>query len=195
MARDPKIEKPVSARWARFCGWWLRKKGWKSLTGPIPEKKAVAIGAPNTSARDFLICYLFYTQYGKRLHLLIKKEFFFWPLGPILRACGAVPVDRSSPGAVVKSVIRILEERDEFIFDISPEGSRKAVKKWKTGYHFIAREAGVPVWLTYFDWKKKILAVGERFELTDDARADTDRMQAYYASLNLTARHPDQFTP
>ena len=98
-----KIKSTCSPGWAKFCGWALRKLGWTSASGPMPVKKGIVLGVPHTSIWDFLICYLFYNQFGKVAHIMVKKEFFFWPLGPILRACGAVPVDRKSPAATIRS--------------------------------------------------------------------------------------------
>ena len=152
MEKKLKIKTKVSPGWAKFCGWLLRKMGWKSVGGPMKEPKAIVLGVPHTTVWDFLVSYLFYTQYGKVAHIMIKKEFFFWPLGPILRACGAVPVERKSASTLVKSLISVMEEVPEFHLAIAPEGTRKATKNWKSGYHLIARETGATVYLGYYDW-------------------------------------------
>ena len=107
---------------------------------------------------------------------MVKKEMFFPPLGWIVRAMGGIPVDRSNPSAIVRSVIREMETREHFHLAIAPEGTRKPVARWKTGYHLIARTAGIPVYLGYFDWKRKLIGCGEKVELTDDAAADTRRI-------------------
>jgi len=179
--------------WAKFCGWTLRKMGWTSVGGPMTEKKAIVLGVPHTSALDFLVSYLFYTQFGKKARIMIKKEFFFFPVGPILRACGAIPVDRSSAAAMVKSLISEMEKAEEFHLAIAPEGTRKAVKRWKTGYHLIAKETGATVYAGYFDWGRKRISCGERFPLTDDARADTVRLQQLYETMHLTGKNKDGF--
>lgn len=188
-----KIKTTVSPRWARFCGWALRKLGWESVGGPMVEKKAIVLGVPHTTAKDFLICYLFYTQFGKVAHIMIKKEFFFWPVGPILRSCGAVPVDRASAASMVRSLIHTMDQVDEFHLAIAPEGTRKAVKRWKTGFHLIAKETGSTVYLGYFDWGRKRISVGEPFELTDDVRADMQRIYDHYRPMGLQGLHKDGF--
>ncbi len=181
-------------RWARFCGWMLKKMGWTVVGGPVPEKKAIILGVPHTSAMDFVISYLFYTQFGaQKAHVMIKKEFFFWPIGPLIKKMGAIPVDRSNATSLVKSMIEQMEDKDTFILAIAPEGTRKATKKWKTGYHLIAKTANVPVYLGYFDWGRKRVSAGEKVELTDDARADTDRIQAIYESMHLQGKNPEGF--
>jgi 1-acyl-sn-glycerol-3-phosphate acyltransferase len=159
----------------------------------MKEKKAIVLGVPHTSVWDFLVSYLFYTQFGKVAHIMIKKEFFFWPLGPILRACGAVPVDRDSAASMVRSLIHEMDQAEEFHLAIAPEGTRKAVKRWKTGFHLIARTANVPVYLGYFDWKTKRVGRGQKVELTDDARADMQRIQQIYEDMHLTGKHPEKY--
>lgn len=188
-----KIKSEVGPRWAKFCGWLLRKMGWESVGGPMKEPKAIVLGVPHTTVWDFLVCYLFYTQFGKVAHIMIKKEFFFWPLGPILRACGAVPVERSSAASMVKSLINVMEEVPEFHLAIAPEGTRKPTRNWKSGYHLIARETGATVYLGYYDWGRKRISVGELFELTDDPKADMKRIYEHYRPLGLQGLHKDKF--
>jgi len=188
-----KVKSEVGPRWAKFCGWLLRKMGWESVGGPMKEPKAIVLGVPHTTVRDFLVCYLFYTQFGKVAHIMIKKEFFFWPVGPILRACGAVPVERSSAASMVKSLINHMEEVPEFHLAIAPEGTRKPTKNWKSGYHLIARETGATVYLGYYDWGRKRISVGEPFELTDDPKADMKRIYDHYRPLGLQGYHKDKF--
>ena len=188
-----KIKSTVSPRWARFCGKMLRRMGWESVGGPMKEKKAIVLGVPHTSVWDFLVSYLFYTQFGKVAHIMIKKEFFFWPLGPILRACGAVPVDRESAASMVRSLIHEMDQADEFHLAIAPEGTRKAVKRWKTGFHLIARETGATVYVGYYDWGRKKISVGEPIELTDDPKADMQRIYDIYRPMGIQGKHKDGF--
>ena len=188
-----KIKSTVSPRWARFCGKMLRRMGWESVGGPMKEKKAIVLGVPHTSVWDFLVSNLFYTQFGKVAHIMIKKEFFFWPMGPILRACGAVPVDRESAASMVRSLIHEMDQADEFHLAIAPEGTRKAVKRWKTGFHLIARETGATVYVGYYDWGRKRISVGEPFELTDDPKADMQRIYDIYRPMGIQGKHKDGF--
>ncbi|MBQ6176999.1 MAG: 1-acyl-sn-glycerol-3-phosphate acyltransferase [Bacteroidales bacterium] len=188
-----KIKSTVSPGWAKFCGWLLRKMGWESVGGPMKEQKAIVLGVPHTSVWDFLVSYLFYTQFGKVAHIMIKKEFFFWPLGPILRACGAVPVDRESPASMVRSLIHQMDQAEEFHLAIAPEGTRKATKRWKTGFHLIARETGSTVYIGYYDWGRKKISVGEPIELTDDPKADMQRIYDHYRPMGIQGLHKDGF--
>ena len=188
-----KVKTTVGPRWARFCGWWLRKMGWETVGGPMKEDKAIVLGVPHTTVWDFLVSYLFYTQFGKVAHIMIKESFFFWPLGPILRACGAVPVNQKTASTTVKSLISLMEEVPEFHLAIAPEGTRSLTKRWKSGYHLIARETGATVYLGYYDWGRKRISVGEPFQITEDPKADMQRIYDHYRPMGIQGFHKDQF--
>lgn len=180
--------------WVKFCGWVLKKMGWTIDGDAAADEKCVILGVPHTSIGDFLVSYLFYTSIGHTAHIMIKKEFFFWPVGALLRKAGCIPVDRSNGATVVRSVISEAEKAPgEFHLCIAPEGTRKPVRKWKMGYHLIAKGLGCPVYLGYFNWRTKHISAGERFLLSDDARKDTDIIQAKYEAMNLGAYHPEKF--
>ena len=102
-------------------------------------------------------------------------------------------MDRSNASRMVLSIIKEMEKEEVFHLAIAPEGTRKPVKKWKTGYHLIAREVGCPVYMGYFDWGRKRVSIGEKVELTDDARADTDRIQAEYEKMHFVGKHPEGY--
>ena len=180
-------------RGRKFCGWLLRVLGWTAVE-PLPEeKKCIMLGVPHTTVWDFFISYLYFKSIGGDGLCMIKKEMFFPPLGWIVRAMGGIPVDRSNPSAIVRSVLREMETRKHFHLAIAPEGTRKPVARWKSGYHLIARAADIPVYLCYFDWKRKRIGCGQKFELTDDAAADTRRMQQLYEAMDLGGRHPEKY--
>ena len=182
-----------SQSWARFCGWLLRRMGWTAVGGPLPEKKVICLGVPHTSFWDFVIAYLFYTSFGEVAHVMVKKELFFWPLGSILRACGCIPVDRSNATELVHSLIEHMNQDEVFKLAIAPEGTRKPVKRWKTGALRIAYATGVPVYAGWFDWRTKRIGCGEKLTLSGDISADMAMMQAHYEDLHLTGKHKDRY--
>lgn len=177
-----------------FYGKMLKAMGWTAVGGPAPERICVILGVPHTSIADFLVSYVFYKSLGHTAHIMIKKEFFFWPVGPVLRKLGCIPVDRANGATVVRSVLTEMDSvKGEFHLCLSPEGTRAPVHKWKMGYHTIARAMNCPVYLGYFDWGRKRISIGPRFELSENARADTDLIQAAYEEMKLTARHPEKY--
>ncbi|MCL1822084.1 MAG: 1-acyl-sn-glycerol-3-phosphate acyltransferase [Prolixibacteraceae bacterium] len=178
----------------KFCKLILKWWGWKSINGVMPDKKAIIIGVPHTSAWDFIISWLHYAAVGGVAHVVIKKEFFFWPLGFFLRKMGAIPVDRSKGSSLVRQVVDEFNKRETMHLAITPEGTRKATKRWKAGFHAIAKATGAKVYLGFFDWGRKEVGWRGTFELTDDAQADIRRMKAYYRELNAKGKHPKQYT-
>ena len=104
-----------------------------------------------------------------------------------------MPTDLSSPATTVKSLIEVMEGVDEFHLALAPEGSRALVKRWKNGYHLIAKETGATVYLGYYDWGRKRISVGEPFELTDDQKADMLRIYDHYRPMGIQGYHKDQF--
>jgi len=154
-----------------------------------PESKHIVLGAPHSSISDFIVAWLYYRSIGGFPRVMIKQELFFWPLGMLLRNLGAIPVDRRNPVRVTKQVIDAMSASGTFHLCIAPEGTRKPVKRWKTGFHTFARAAGVPVYLGYFDWSRKIIGHGPRFECTDDAMADLRAIQSFYREKDVRPKH------
>lgn len=179
--------------WRKCCGWMLRALGWTAVEPVVPEPKCIILGVPHTTIWDLVISYLYYTSAGGDAKVFVKASMFFWPLGPIVRAMGGVPMNREHPTKITLGIIHQFNTSESFHLAMCPEGTRKPVKKWKTGYHVIARGAGVPVYLGYFDWGTKRIGRGERFELTDDAQADTERIQQIYENMHLTGKHPERY--
>ena len=124
---------------------------------------------------------------------MVKGELFWGPLGWLLRKMGGIPVDRKRGSSVVLSVINEMKKKDVVHLALAPEGTRQAVKRWKSGFHTIAREVGCPVYLGYFDWGTKRVGRGEKVELTDDAKADLARIQEIYEGMHLVGKHPELY--
>jgi len=181
---------------ARTAERILHFLGWKAADGPVPEKKCIILGVPHTSIADFIISWLYYTSVGGKARIMIKKDFFKWPLKNFLiDTCGAIPVDRSARGGafLVRQMVNEFEKRDELHLCLAPEGTRKPVKRWKTGFHTIARAAGVPVYTGFFDWKTKTVGRGEKIELTDDAQEDLKRIRQWYKDKGVVGKKPENF--
>lgn len=176
------------------CRLLMKLMGWKAVHGVMPHKKAIILGVPHTSAWDFIISYLYYTFVGGTVHILIKEEFFFWPVGFFLRKSGAIPIDRSKGATVVKRAIELMNQQDEFHLAITPEGTRAKTTRWKAGFHAIAKATGATVYLGFFDWGKKEIGWTDTLELTDDPQNDIRRMKAYYRAKGIVGRKRDQFS-
>lgn len=178
----------------RFCKFLLKLGKWEIVGTPAAEKNCIYLEAPHTSIWDFLIGYLYYRALGGHLRTMIKKEAFFFPVGALLRSLGGFPIDRKSPQKTIVSIVHEMNHNDKpFHLVICPEGTRKPVRKWKTGYHTIAKATGIPVYLTFVDWGHKKVGIYGKIELTDNAREDTDKIQKIYEDLGVIGKHPEKF--
>ena len=169
--------------------------GWHPEPNFPKDEKALILGVPHTSVWDFLIAYLYARSKNADLHILVKENFFFWPVGPLLKKWGAIPLKKRQEGGAgaALQMVEAFKTHDKILMGIAPEGTRKPVKKWKTGYHTIATRAGVPVYAGFINWEKKYVSYGDVFPLTDDVRADTLRLQRYYQTLGVGAKDRENF--
>ena len=178
----------------RISGFIIKLFGWKLSDNPPIDKKFVVIALPHTSMMDFVWGKLVFWYAGFAPSIFIKKEMFFFPLGLLLKALGAVPINRSRSAGMVEQVIEYFNKNDEFSVCITPEGTRKLTNRLKRGFYFIARQANVPIYLSVLDYKTKTMTIGERFMTTDDIDADMEHIRNYYIKMNPTAKHPKQFS-
>ena len=163
-----------------ICRWLLGVFGWR-MVGELPDvAKLVVIAAPHSTNWDVIWGLLFKIGLRMDVHFIGKREAFVWPLGPALRAFGGIPVDRSAAHGLVGEMRRQFAERERFWLALAPEGTRKKVQKWKTGFWHIAREAGVPILPVYFHYPEKTVGLGPLFHPTDDVAADMARIREFY---------------
>lgn len=158
--------------------------GWK-INGNFHSKikKYVLIGAPHTSWHDFYIGLLSREVAKANIKLIAKKSLFKPPFGFILRALGGMPVDRSKSTNLVDAIIQMFNEKEEFRLALSPEGTRKYVEKWKTGFYYIAKGANVPIVMFGFDFGNKQVKLSEPFYPTDDIEADFAHFFNFYKDI------------
>jgi 1-acyl-sn-glycerol-3-phosphate acyltransferase len=161
--------------------WIFARGGWR-VAGEFPDvAKAVVIAAPHSTNWDVIWGLL--VKFGLRLdvHFIGKREAFFWPLGPVLRAFGGMPIDRKAAHGVVGEMARQFAAHERFWLAIAPEGTRKKVKKWKSGFWHIARAANVPIIPIYFHYPEKTLGFGPLLYPSADVDADMARIREFYA--------------
>ncbi len=170
----------------------LKIWGWK-IHGIIPPgiEKCVVIAAPHTSNWDFFIGRFAYFAIGVKIKFLIKKEVFFFPLGPILRAWGGIAVDRGKQNNIVGQVVDHFNKSESLYVLITPEGTRKLNKRWKKGFYHIAEKANVPIAFGYADFKKKEAGVGLVIYPCGDYKKDLKIIQDFYR--DKAAKYPEQF--
>lgn len=176
----PRVRSNAFGRWVGRS--LLRLTGWR-MVGRFPDiPKLVLIGAPHSSNWDGILGFAAKLAMGLDLKILGKDSLFRLPLvGMILRRMGVIPVNRSAAHGVVEQAATMIRDADRLWFGLAPEGTRKRVEHWKTGFWKIAKAADVPVLPAYFHYPDKVIGIGEPFQLGDDMAADMVRIRAWYA--------------
>ncbi|WP_370589821.1 lysophospholipid acyltransferase family protein [Rufibacter sp. LB8] len=169
----------------------FKVSGWK-LNGGMPPnvKQAIMIAAPHTSNWDFVYARAAFYLMDVPVKLTIKKEAFFFPMGYLLKAMGAVPVDRKKNNNLVAAMVDIFKTHDEMVMLVTPEGTRKYQPRWKKGFYYTAVGANVPILLGYLDYAKKEAGVGPLIQPTGDFDADMKKILDFYRTV--TPRFPSQ---
>ena len=129
--------------------------GWK-LLGEFPKvDKCLVIVVPHTSWVDFLLGLLVRKVVNEEINYIGKKSLFKPPFGWYFRWMGGAPIDRDKSTYRVSAIANIFDGRQKFRLALSPEGTRKKVTEWKTGFYYIAKATGAPIVLVAFDFGKK----------------------------------------
>lgn len=179
--------------WQSFCRWMLYKKmGWTlNVTETHPEKFIICL-APHTSNWDFVIGQLYAGAEGIKSNFLMKKEWFFWPLGPFFRHLGGIPVWRSKHTSMTDNLADTARQCKEFRLCITPEGTRKPVTEWKKGFYFIAQKAGIPILLYGVDYQKKLIQCTKTIVPTGDMETQMRDIKLYFKDFQ--GKKPQNFT-
>ncbi|MEM8584592.1 MAG: 1-acyl-sn-glycerol-3-phosphate acyltransferase [Bacteroidota bacterium] len=160
-------------RWfAQFMIWILRMRV-VDHNDEWPPKTVVAV-APHTSFRDFPYGIYSRAIIGVYIRFVGKAELFKGLIGAVLKWMGGVPVDRSKRGNFVERVAAIFDERESFHLCVAIEGTRKPVQKFKTGFYYIAKTAGVPIVPCRFDFGNRKIEFSKPFTPTENAEADLE---------------------
>ncbi|MCR4920543.1 MAG: 1-acyl-sn-glycerol-3-phosphate acyltransferase [Bacteroidaceae bacterium] len=161
-----------------------------NVTVPLP-KKFIAALAPHTSNWDFLLGQLYSRSIDTPIGFMMKSDWFFWPLGKVLRRMGGIPIVRSRSEGVTDQVARQAMEADEFRLCITPEGTRKATTEWKRGFYYIALKAQLPILLYGLDYERKVIDCHEVIIPSGDYDKDIDRIKRYFAQFK--GKYPEKF--
>ncbi len=166
-----------------LCKLLLKLWGWK-IDGSFPDlKKYVIIIAPHTSNWDFYLCVLVRGATKLKANFLGKSSLFNPPQGYLFRALGGHPVDRSKHTKLVDKVIEIYQTNKEFRLAMAPEGTRKKVKEWKTGFYYIAHGAAIPIVISALDYGTKTVKISEPYYTSGNLQHDLEEIKSFYIGV------------
>ena len=176
----------------KFLKFLVKLLGWKvEGARPLGINKMIIVEAPHTSNWDYFYGMICIYSVGIRVNVVIKKELFFWPLGPVLKALGGIPIDRSSSSNKVEALAELFKSQKEMRLAITPEGTRSLSTQWKKGFYYVALKAEVPILLTALDYKNKRGVIGDFIHPTGDYENDLKKIEKFYRGMG--ARYPEKF--
>ena len=170
---------------------YYRLLGWKTNVTVPNYDKCVICAAPHTTNLDLFIGKLFYGAIGRKTSFMMKKEWFFCPLGVFFKAVGGIPVNRSRKTSLVDQMVHNFAEYKKFNLAITPEGTRKANPNWKKGFYFIALKAQVPIVLIGIDYSKKTISATKAIMPSGDINKDMREIKLYFKDFK--GKHPENF--
>jgi 1-acyl-sn-glycerol-3-phosphate acyltransferase len=180
---------------ARFI---LKTCGWEAVGEVPPLDKAVFVAAPHTSNWDGIWLLVYKVALRVDIRFLAKHTLFWWPLGTLLKALGAMPIDRSVAHDTVNQLIETFATEDHLFLALAPEGTRRWKPYWKTGFYQIAKSANVPIVLAFIDYKNKRLGVGITLPEGQTLAQDLNSIREFYAPFTAAVpkrRGPITFPP
>jgi len=182
----------TSAALAALSRALFRLTGWRA-EGCLPNlPKFIVVSAPHTSNWDGIILVLAALVFRVRLRYMAKHTLFRPPLGWLVRLTGGIPINRTGRYNAVEQAAQAFRAHDRLALAIAPEGTRKTVEYWKTGFYYIALEASVPLVLGYIDYARRRAGVGPVITPSGDLEADIAQIRAFYAPI--TGRHPGRMS-
>ncbi len=172
---------------------WMRLTGWKVI-GNFPDlPKGVIIVAPHTSNWDFIHGFAAYLALDLHANWFGKHTLFIGPVGALFRQFGGIAIHRESRSAsqMVDVFAAEFAKREQMYLAIAPEGTRKKVAEWKSGFYRIAHRAGVPIVPVALDYRVRRVIIGPVYPPSGDWDRDIVRIKSLFDGV--TARRPDQF--
>ena len=157
--------------------------GW-TVKGQVPdEERIVIIAAPHTSNWDFILAMLAIFGLNIKLRWLGKHSIFKPGFKKFFEWLGGIPVYRDNPSTLIENVVDIVKKEKSIVIAMTPEGTRKKVKRWKTGFLRIAKQTQSKILLISIDAPTKSIEIGKIFNPTGDSEEDLVFIQKYYSSF------------
>lgn len=160
----------------------LARLGWR-IEGDVPDLPRLVVAvAPHTSNRDFVIMIAARFVFEVKVSFFGKHTLFSIPgFGRWLRWVGGIPVDRSVANGQVSAAVEALRATDRLWIGLAPEGTRRRVERFRTGFVAIAAQAGVPVLPVAIDNAERVIRIGEPTAVGADLEAERARLEAWFA--------------
>tara|TARA_B100001057_G_scaffold45888_1_gene40948 strand:+ start:913 stop:1518 length:606 start_codon:yes stop_codon:yes gene_type:complete len=167
----------------KIARFGINISGW-TIKGMVPdEERIVIIAAPHTSNWDFVLAMLAIFGLNIKLRWLGKHSIFKPGFKNFFKWLGGIPVYRDNPFNLIDNVVKIVKREKSIVIAMTPEGTRKKVKRWKTGFLRIAKQTHSKILLISIDAPTKSIEIGKIFNPTGNSEDDLAFIQKYYSSF------------
>lgn len=170
-----------------FIGWKIEA----SEEMRLKARNTVTVAAPHTTNFDIILTLGTFWQMGLPMRFLIKDFYTKWYFLGFFTWLGGIGVNREQRSNLVETSAQLMREKDINLI-ISPEGTRSYTEKWKSGFYYIAKEAGVNISLGYVDYENKIAGINTIVTPTtlEETKA---KLTAFYKDIK--GKYPEKFNP
>ena len=169
---------------------YLRLGGWR-IEGAFPEEpKFVTIVAPHTSNWDFVVGVAVVFALELKVSWLGKHSLFETPLRRFFLWMGGIPVNRQVSHGVVDACVKAFEGVPARLLALAPEGTRKGVSQWRSGFYWIATASDVPIWPVGFDFRDHVIRLMPVFHPTGSLDEDLPLIQALFDQVHGLRERP-----
>lgn len=193
-AVKPTIEFRSPSPFLQWVGKILSKASGWTIDYTVPDDpKMVVIFYPHTSNLDVVHAIPAAFAIGLKPNWLAKNELFWGPFKGLLLKLGAIPVDRHRKENKVDLIADAIQQADQVLLALSPEGTRSKTEFWRSGFYHIANKIQVPIHFGFIDYPSKTIGVHTGFVPTGDVEADLEKIRAFYKDKR--GKHPENVGP
>lgn len=166
----------------------LTLMGWKTnidLDLFFRGHKRIVLVYPHTSNWDFIIMVLYRWALPSSypiFSLVKRSRFRSLKIGNLLTSVGCIP---TSSRETTQNVIDGLNTKDQFVFLISPKGTRSR-GEWKSDYYYIAQQTGSVIMVGGLDYYEKRIVFRPDFYSPQEPRKTLEEK----LKINFHGIHP-----
>jgi 1-acyl-sn-glycerol-3-phosphate acyltransferase len=173
---------------SRAAQWLLKLMGWRIAFEGFPTRQGIAVVYPHTSNWDAPLMFVVKWAVGVQVMFWGKDTLFKIPLlGRWLRWIGGVPVERTSQHGVVGGMIAQMREKKAqdayFWLGLAPEGTRKYIPGWRSGFYRVAVACDVPLLVVTLDYARRECKLDQFLKLSGDEAEDMARVALFCAGV------------
>ena len=195
MAKEEQTPEHLRSNRSKISQWIgrtvLKSMGWK-VAGSIPnEKRILIVAAPHTSNWDFVIGMGALLGLNAKIRWIGKHTLFKPGISWFLRWLGGIPVNRKNPASFIEDISNMIKKDRGLMIGVAPEGTRKKINRWKTGFLRIAKTTQSKILFISIDAPSKTIKIASTlFTPTEDKENDLEFVKSYFR--NFKGINPDQ---